>query len=149
MGAPQPQLSNLKKRENRPVWVVLNFPEKPEPYEETWRGTKYVIPPNGKKQVIMKQLAARRFLHQPYIAAEALRLPNGQYTDVPKALKIVEMTKDEMIEHGYNPKDYKLAERDETTTLYCHLCGSLTASEKGLKIHMSKMHPEAQTVEDE
>lgn len=138
-----------KKRNNRPVWVVLDFPEAHGHYEEEWRGQKYVIPAGGKKQVVMKYLAARRFLQQPTVPAEALRLPNGKYEAVPKALKIVEMTPEEMRDNGYNPKEFVLAEKDPDANLTCMVCGSVAANEKGLKVHMTKMHPGHSPVEDE
>lgn len=143
-------VSSQNKRNNRPVWVVLDFPERPgEPYVEEWRGNKYIIPPDGKKQVVMKYLAARRFLQQPTVPAEALRLPNGKYEAVPKALKIIEMTPEEMQDNGYNPKDYVLADKDAGSSLICALCGSQAANEKGLKVHMTKMHPDASPIEEE
>lgn len=140
---------------NRPVWVVNDFdydrhPEIGEvPYREDFRGETIEIPARGK--IKMPYLAAERFIGQPTMPSNLCRLPNGKYVNLPKALKIVEFTEAELKEVGLSKKALETAEKDDADKVKrtCTICGQVAASEKGLKIHVTKNHPDAIEAVDE
>lgn len=143
--------SNLqvsKSLGNRPVWVLNSFDKE---YREVFRGEEIVVPPNNEKKVKMPFLAANRFLHQPVTPAELLRLPNGTYKGVPKALRIEELSDSDLRAEGKSVESLnkEAKEADNKAKLTCAICGVQSTSEKGLKIHTTKAHPEFEPVKDE
>ena len=136
----QPDSAVARGDTNRKVWVINSYHEA---YEEEFRGKAYVIPPNGEKKVLMPFLAANRFLGQVTPIPE--QLPNGNFKSPPKALQIVELTEEEKL----SGDQVKGPDPEEQVSLKCMLCGTQAISEKGLKIHMTKIHPHAEPVKDE
>jgi hypothetical protein len=127
---------------NRKVWVVNSFNQD---YTEEFRGEKITVPANGEKKLMMPILAAERFLGQGKYPAQYL--PNGQLApgNLPKALKIVELTPEEVKVH-VGKSDEQLAEEilaeKAKAKGQCQICGGVFPNEHGLKIHVAKMHPD-------
>jgi hypothetical protein len=134
---------------NRKVWVLNRDSE---PYTEEFRGQTITVPADEQKETLMPYLSAEKFLSQP--KCPAFTNSRGDYQVRPKALYIQELTKQERIDmEGITQEQMeKEADRFEKATRnICTLCqdGKVFGSEKGLKVHMKKMHSDRAPVKDE
>lgn len=119
---------------NRKVWVENVWHED---YVETYRGDEIRVPAKGK--IVMNNLRANRFLSE--VRGNYEVLPNGQYKGVPKALRIVEMTAEEVAQlEGKSVVKVK-EEREAAANVHvCAQCGDTVATEQGLKAHITRLH---------
>lgn len=144
--AVEPQALNVTADTNRLIWVINNYTRS---HVENFRGKVIDIPPNGEKKRLMPYLAACRFIGQMWPCAEPL--PNGTYRagESPKMLQLIELTPKEREKfEGLTPAQamQKAREQEESFKTLCNKCGFQAASEKGLKIHMAKNHPDLEPV---
>jgi len=120
-------------------------------YSEEFRGRMIIVPANGK--IVMQILEAERFLGRSK--------PPAQYTvhgdlapgsPPPKALKIVEFTPEEVKKiEGKSLDDVKKekAEAEKKAAFGCAICPASFGSEKGLRMHVTRVHPEYEPVSSE
>jgi len=111
-------------------------------YVEEFRGDIWTIPANG--YVVRPVMEANRFVGQ---FKRPLKKVNGQWVHVPgpKPLEMTELTpKDREKIEGITDEDQKVAEKkaEEKMGLSCMKCGFVANSSKGLKVHVSAIHPE-------
>ena len=136
--AVEPNTQSWTADTNRKVWVINDYTE---PYTESFRGDEYTIPPNGEKKVLMPFLAARRFLGQSVGVPD--QLPDGSFKTPPKMLKTVELTAEEAEDvFGITNPEKVAKEAEAKAALVCTLCGTSLPTEQGMKVHMSRMHPD-------
>lgn len=143
----EPVGAQVRANTNRKVYVVNMYSK---PHVEDFRGKLITVPPNGEKSFLMPYLAAERFIGQMWPYAKPK--PNGEYRpgEAPKALKIIELSdaEKEKIE-GKSPEQLKKMREEEEAALRltCQQCGFHAATETGLKIHISRNHPDSGFVE--
>jgi hypothetical protein len=126
---------------SRKVWVLNRYSED---YRETWKGREIVVKANGEKELLMPVLEANRFLGRPSVVVTQNDLrPDGSFPVIPKALYIVELTKEERmkIEGKSEPEVQKLN--------MCSVCGDSFPTEKGLGLHVRRKHSDLTAVKDE
>lgn len=141
------QVLDLPRPSSRKVWVVNQHTET---YSEEFRGRRIDIPANSRKEVLMPLLEAERFLGQP--KAPGRQRPDGSWETPPKALKIVELTEDEIKKiEGKTSVDLKkeLKEEEKSAKHSCAICGGEMKTPAALKRHITMNHPEFEPVKEE
>lgn len=137
--AIEPVVSLPLSDASRKVWVLNRYQEA---YRETWKGREIVVPPNGKKELLMPVLEANRFLGRPSVVVTQNDLrPDGSFPQIPKALYIEEMTEEE--------KGGKKEVVEAQKLHMCSVCGDSFPTEKGLGLHVRRKHSELTAVKDE
>ena len=131
---------------SRKVYVCNRYHEA---YRETWKGREIVVPPNGEKELLMPVLEANRFLGRPTVVVTQNDLrPDGSFPQIPKALYIVELTRDERKKlEGKTDEDLD-KEKNQKLNL-CSVCGDSFPTEKGLGLHVRFKHSDKTAVKDE
>ena len=137
-----PNAMDIPKVSNRKVWVINNWNQD---YTEEFQGKKWTIPSNGKKEVLMPVIEASVFLGQG--KPPAVFLPDGKTLAPgslpPKMLQTVELTAEEIekLDGGIEKRKLRAKEEEDQAKGECSICG-VHLTEKGLKLHVQRIHPE-------
>jgi hypothetical protein len=144
----QPVVSLPQAEGSRKVWVLNRWTE---PYRENFKGREIVVPPNGKKELLMPVLEANRFLSRPAVIVTSQEIrPDGTYPVIPKALYIQELSVEERADMEGKPVETIEKEQKEAASLkMCSVCGDSFKNEAGLKIHLGRAHPEYVPLKEE
>ena len=131
---------------SRKVYVCNRYHEA---YRETWKGREIVVKANGVKELLMPVLEANRFLGKPTVVVTPAEIrPDGSFPMVPKALYILELTKQERMKlEGKTEKEVE--EQAEKKLNMCSVCGDSFPTEKGLGLHVRFKHSDKTAVKDE
>jgi hypothetical protein len=143
-----PYAMDIPKPSNRKVWVINNWTDD---YTEEFQGVKITVPKNGKKELLMPVIEASVFLGQgkppAVFAPDGKTLTPGSFP--PKMLKTVELTPEEIekLDGGVEARVTKFKEDEAKAKGTCSICGS-EFTEKGLKLHVQRIHPEYELQKD-
>ena len=147
MEANKPTL-DIRPDSARKVYVLNR--DKNE-YVEKFRGDMIHVPANEERKLLMGVMEANRFLSQAKAVYEPL--PDGTYRPGQgvKALYIQELSDDERLEiEGITPEGRSAAESvaEYKAQMTCVDCGFLAKDSRGLKTHMTTIHPEMKALEE-
>lgn len=127
---------------------VLNLHD--QPYDEDFKGEKIIVPPNGQRELYMPLWKARKFLascaYPPAMDYTGELIRGGRV----KMLRVADLTEEERIRLGeLTPDELEAAQKraEAKAGLFCGMCDFEAKDAKGLKIHVTRTHPEVTAVE--
>ncbi len=137
-----PNAMDIPKVSNRKVWVINDWKDD---YTEEFQGVKVTIPGGGVKKTLMPIIEASVFLGQG--KPPAVFAPDGKTlvpgSPPPKMLRTAELTPEEIesLDGGIAKRVSQAKADEEKARGTCSICGS-SFTEKGLKLHVQRIHPE-------